>query len=75
MDNRFYKCKWPARMSDGRFVTNHINQDVFNQFVAQSNNIKTSHQYRDFLQKNATTIINNERQFFINKYNRNLKCE
>ena len=67
MDNRFYKCGCPALMSDGRLVTNYLDSDVFNNFIAKSNKLTTSNQYRAFLQKNGTKMINNERNFFIKK--------
>ena len=57
MDNRFYNCGCPALMSDGRLVTNYLNNDVFNHFIAKSNKLVTSNQYRAFLQKNGTKTI------------------
>ena len=68
MDNRFYKCKCPALMSDGRLVTNYLNNSSFNKSIAKSNNLTTSNEYRSFLQKNGTKIIDNERSFFSKKH-------
>jgi hypothetical protein len=67
MDNRFYRCGCPALMSDGRLVTNYLDNDVFNHFIAKSNKLNTSNQYRAFLQKNGSKIIGNERMFFTKK--------
>ena len=67
MDNCFHKCGCPALMSDGRLVTNYLNSDVFNHFIAKSNKKHTSNEYRAFLQKNGNKLINNERKFFTNK--------
>ena len=61
MDNRYFPHGCPALMSDGRLVTNYVDNDVFNQYIAKANKKTTSNQYRAFLQKNATSIMNRER--------------
>ena len=61
MDNRYFPHGCPALMSDGRLVTNYVDNGVFNQYIAKANKKTTSNQYRAFLQKNATSIMNRER--------------
>ena len=67
MDNRYFKFNCPALMSDGRLITTYLNNNEVNQFIAKSNNLKTSNEYRKFLQENALQIINNERNLIIKK--------
>jgi len=72
MDNRYFPQGCPALMSDGRLVTNYVDSHVFNQYIAKTNKKKTSNQYRDFLQKNANSIMNRERAYFSEKNTCNL---
>lgn len=58
MNNGFENC--PALMSNGSFVTNWFSNGDFNNLIIKANGIKTSHQYRAFLQKNAETLMNKE---------------
>ena len=58
MNNGFENC--PALMSSGTFVTNWFDNRDFNNAIVKGNNIKTSHEYRAFLQKNASKLIKNE---------------
>lgn len=67
MDSRHWKQGCPALMSDGRFVTNYMDNDVFNQTIKKMNKIGNSHEYREFLQKNAETIIKRETESFLKK--------
>lgn len=67
MDNRYFVHGCPELMSDGRFITNYLDNDVFNHKIAHINKLETSHQYRDFLQKNAVQLMNKERAFFAKK--------
>ena len=67
MDNRYFNHGCPALMSDGRLVTNYVDNDVFNQYIAKSNQTTTSNQYREFLQKNAVSIMNRERTYLSKK--------
>jgi len=68
MDNRHWKHGCPALMSDGRFGTNYMDNDVFNQIVRNTNKIGNSHDYRTFLQKNGNLIMDRERGNFAKKY-------
>ena len=76
MDNRYYKHGCPALMSDCRFITSWVDSDVVNQYIRHVNKIKSSNDFRMFLQKNGEQIINKERAFLINKNtcNVNGKC-
>ena len=67
MDNRYYKYGCPALMSDCRFITSYVDSDVVNQYIRHVNKIKSSNDFRMFLQKNGEQIINKERAFLINK--------
>ena len=72
MDNRYFPQGCPALMSDGRLVTNYVDNHVFNQYIAKANKKTTSNQYRGFLQKNANSIMNRERAYFSKKNTCNL---
>ena len=67
MDNRYYKYGCPPLMSDGRFLNSWVDSDVLNKYIRNVNKIKSSNDYRIFLQKNGNTIINRERAFLIKK--------
>jgi len=67
MDNRYAKYGCPPLMSDGRFLTSWVDSDVLNQYIRHVNKIKSSNDYRIFLQKNGNTIINRERAFLVKK--------
>jgi len=71
-DNKFGECcKCPAKMNDSRIFTNYLLSSKLESYVKQVNGITDDNEYRVFLQKNASTIINNERTFLsINK-----KCD
>ena len=68
MDNNYWRYGCPALMSDARFTTQYMDSDVLNQKIRNLNKIKTSHEFRAFLQKNASTIMNNERKFLQKEY-------
>ena len=65
MDNRYYSYGCPALMSDGRFLTSYVDSDIYNQYIRNINNIKTSCQYRHFLQNHGDDILNKEREYLI----------
>jgi len=68
MDNKYWRYGCPGLMSDARFTTQYIDSDVLNQKIRHLNNIQTSHEFRTFLQKNASTIMDNERKFLQKEY-------
>ena len=71
MDNRYYEFGCPALMSDGRHLTNYLSAPVINQKIRNINKIKTTNEFRSFLQKNATKIIKNENKYLED----NFKCK
>ncbi len=74
MDNRFWPYGCPAKMEDGRFTTNYINPRVFNEEIRDINDIKSSCEYRNFLQKNGLEIMKNEKNFLKNNWVCQVKC-
>ena len=76
MDNRYWSNGCPALMQDGRFITNYVRTNIIDQVLREMNSIKSSSDYRLFLQKNGDTIINNERNNLIknNSCDVNGKC-
>ena len=65
MDNRYFNYGCPALMQDARFITNYQQNRTFEQNIRNVNKIQTSHEYREFLQKNAETIMSNEQAFMV----------
>jgi hypothetical protein len=59
MDNRYYKYGCPPLMNDGRFISNYIRSSTFDQYIRDINKIKSSHEFRNYIQKNGSTIMNN----------------
>jgi hypothetical protein len=59
MDNRYFEYNCPPLMNDGRFLTNYVRSSVFDQNIRNINNIKSSHEFRHFLQDNGSNILNN----------------
>ena len=70
-NNKFGKCsKCPALMNDSRLLTNYLPNSKLNTYVSKINNLTNNDQYRIFLQKNASKIMENEKKFIEN----NKKC-
>jgi hypothetical protein len=63
MDNRYFNYKCPPLMQDGRFITNYLNNSIFEQYIRNVNNINSAQDYKQFLQNNGNTIINRERAY------------
>ena len=63
MDNRYFNYKCPALMQDARFITNYMESRVFEQQIRNINNLGSVHDFKSFLQTNAETIINKERNY------------
>lgn len=59
MDNRFDKNNCPPRMNDPRLFTSFTNTSISMEAFKKKNNLKTSTEIREFLQKNALNIMNN----------------
>ena len=63
-NNKFGKCsKCPAFMDDSRLFTNYLPNSKLNTYITKINNITNNDQYRIFLQKNASKIMENEKKF------------
>ena len=70
-NNKFGKCsKCPAFMDDSRLFTNYLPNSKLNTYITKINNITNNDEYRIFLQKNASKIMENEKKFIEN----NKKC-
>ena len=70
-NNKFGKCsKCPAFMDDSRLFTNYLPNSKLNTYITKINNITNNDEYRIFLQKNASKIMDNEKKFIEN----NKKC-
>lgn len=68
MDNFFKEC--PAKMSDGRLLTDYRTAVRREEYVKYINNIVRDDEYRLFLQGNAESIADNE----WNYYKKNRSC-
>ena len=67
MDNRHWDKGCPPLMSDGRFVTNYVDSDVLVQFIRHVNKIESSQDFKNFMIKNAESIMEKERKFVTSK--------
>ena len=59
-DNKHLQC--PARMSDGRAFTDYRPSNFINDLIRADNNISNSLHYRVFLQQNANSLMDRQRQ-------------
>ena len=65
-DNKFGECcNCPALMSDGRLVTNYISTPKLVENLKKINNITDEHEFRMFLQKNASNILKQQQEFLL----------
>jgi len=62
-DNRYFEYGCPPLMNDGRFISNYVRSSTFDQYIRNMNNINTTHEFRHYIQKNGTNIINNLKAF------------
>jgi len=63
-DNKLGECcNCPAKMSDGRLHTNYMLNSKLVSYIKEVNGIKNDTEFRHFMQKNGTAIINKEREF------------
>ncbi len=58
MDNYYNTC--PAKMDDGRFITNWKTASCYNEYIKYMNGIVRDDDYRLFLQMNADKIMDSE---------------
>lgn len=66
-NNGYYKQGCPALMSDGRFLTNYRSSNELTDQMMKLNGIKSSNEFRNFLQNNANKFINSEREYLLNQ--------
>jgi hypothetical protein len=59
-DNKHLQC--PPRMADGRHFTDYRSSYYINDLIRADNNISNSLQYRLFLQQNADSLMNRQRE-------------
>ena len=64
MDNRYFKYECPPLMNDGRFISNYVRSSTFDQYVRTTNNIKSSNDFRHYIQNNGSELINNIKGFY-----------
>ena len=63
-NNKVGRCsKCPAFMDDSRLFTNYLPNSKLNTYITKINNITNNDEYRIFLQKNASKIMENEKKF------------
>lgn len=63
-DNQYGECcKCPAKMNDDRLFNNYLLNSQLNKYIKNVNGLTNENEYRLFLQKNASKIMANERQF------------
>ena len=66
-DNKFGECcNCPAKMNDGRLHTNYMLNSKLVSYIKEVNGLKNDNEFRHFLQKNGTSILNKERDFLKN---------
>ncbi len=58
MDNFYNEC--PAKMEDGRFLTDYRSSNTREQFIRSINGIVRTDEYRSFLNENTEKIIDAE---------------
>lgn len=59
-DNKHIQC--PPRMADGRHFTDYRPSNSINDLIRADNNISNSLHYRVFLQQNANSLMDRQRQ-------------
>lgn len=62
-NNVYFKDGCPAIMSDGRFITYYNSTNELTEQIRKLNGIKSSNEFRLFLQKNADKLMDAERKF------------
>lgn len=60
--------------ADGRAFTSYYPSCQVNKDIQQQHGITNSYDYRMFLQRNATTLMNQDREFALKKNNLTCNC-
>ena len=64
-NNKYFDC--PARMDDGRIMTDYRSANTINDMIRISNNTLSSYEYRQFLINNADNIMDINNAYITNK--------
>jgi hypothetical protein len=67
-NNVYYKQGCPALMDDARFVTYYNSTNELTNQMQKLNGIRSSNQFRTFMQDHGLDIMNSERSYYLNKY-------
>lgn len=62
-DNRY--PQFPARMADGRLLTDYRSPCIIDSILQKNNSITSSEEYRQFLINNASKIVEANNQVFL----------
>ena len=68
LDNCYYKYGCPALMQDGRFITTYVHHRLLNHSIKEINKINSAQEFKNFLQNNGDTILNNQRAILQKNY-------
>ena len=66
MNNKSDSC--PARMSDGRIFTDYRPGCLLNNSLRVSNKLLNNHDYRMYLTRNASKLMENNNKYITSKY-------
>ena len=75
MDNRYFNNGCPPLMQDARFITNYFDKRILDQQIKSINNINDAYIYKQFLQDNAETIMDNERKVIMQLNTCSISCK
>tara|TARA_A100001015_G_C14804140_1_gene638166 strand:+ start:389 stop:865 length:477 start_codon:yes stop_codon:yes gene_type:complete len=64
-NNKYFNC--PARMNDGRIMTDYRSANTVNDMIRISNNTLSSYEYRQFLINNGNNIMDINNEYITNK--------
>ena len=67
MNNALQNRDCPPLMSDGRLVTDYRPSCEVHDLILRQNHLKSSYDYRQFMINNAVTLMNLDRDYYINK--------
>ena len=67
MDNRYFTVGCPAKMSDGRILTDYQTGSVRNEFFSSIVQPKDEYEYKDIIQRNGENIIRETMNMLVKK--------
>jgi hypothetical protein len=65
MNNIYHDIGCPAIYLKQIYLTNYLPKRTFDQYIRKNNKITTNEEYRTFLQKNGSIILDKERERLI----------